>query len=119
MRGHDPQTRPTAEQQPTLAGSGRVAHRLSEAPETRVAIAGNNRKEIATKYTCVGQSPKRIKVSETEAEGAEAPGVCQLQAGQQGGAAPTEIPERDGSQGDWAGEHGPHLATARRQHCPA
>ena len=30
-----------------------------------------------------------------------------------GGAAPTEIPEREGSQGDQAGEHGPHLATAK------
>ena len=30
-----------------------------------------------------------------------------------------EIPECEGSQGDWAGELGPHLATAGGQHCPA
>ena len=85
MRGHDPQTQPTAEQQPTLAGSGRVARRLSEAPVTRVAIVGNSRKEIATKYTCMGQSLRRIEVSETEAEGAEMPRACQLWAGRWGG----------------------------------
>ena len=73
-RGHDPQTQPTAEQQPTLAGSGKVAHRLSEAPETRVAIAGNSRKERkTTKYTQVGWNPKRNKVSEIDAEEAETP----------------------------------------------
>ena len=87
MRGHDPQTWPTAEQWPTLAGSGRVACRLSEAPETRVTIAGNSRKEIATKYTCMGQSPKQTKVSETEAEGVETLRACQLWVGQWGGSS--------------------------------
>ena len=88
MRGHDPQTQPAAEQQPTLAGSGRVARGLSEAPETRVAIAGNSKEEISTKYTCMGQSPKRIEVSEMEAGGgAETPRACQLRAGWWGGSS--------------------------------
>ena len=63
--------------------------------------------------------PKRIEVSEIDAEEVETPRACQLQAAQQGGAVPMEIPEREGSQGDQAGEHEPHLATARGQHCPA
>ena len=112
MGGHDPQTQPAAEQQPTLAGSGKVACGLSEAPETRVTIAGNSKKEKTTKYTRMGQSPKRNEVSEIEAEEAETQRACQLQAGQQGGAAPTEISEREGSQRDRAGEHGPLFATA-------
>ena len=59
MRGHDPQTRPTAEQQPTLAGSGKVARKLSEAPDTRVTIAGNSRKERKNyKIYTSGMEPK-------------------------------------------------------------
>ena len=45
VRGHNPQTWPTAEQQPTLAGSGKAACRLSEVPETHVTITGNSRKK--------------------------------------------------------------------------
>ena len=112
MRGHDPQTQPAAEQRPTLAGSGKVARGLSEAPETRVATTGNSKKEKTTKYTQMGQSPKRIEVSEIEAEEVETLRACQIQAGQRGGAAPTEISERKGSQRDRAGEHGPLFATA-------
>ena len=112
MRGHDPQTQPAAEQQPTSAGSGKVARGLSKALETRIAITGNSKKEKTTKYTWMGQSPERNKVSEIEAEEVETLRACQPQAGQWGGAVPTEISECEGSQRDWAGEQGPLFATA-------
>ena len=112
MRGHDPQTRPTAEQQPTLAGSGKVARRLSKAPETCVAIVGNGRKKKLQNIQEGDRSRDEMRLAKLMQRRQRRWEPANYRWDSGGGAAPTEIPERKGSQGDRAGEHGPHLATA-------